>query len=379
MKLLFIFLFVPIVLNAQTKNKSEFIINGKVNYTSDRYIYFVWYNADEQRFLDSIKVIKGSFVYKGISNGYIDRFYIKSDYNNKLNNDSLNNVNVPIDNSVMSLELKVGQFSKYKLKGCKSCDLLRIQDEQYKVHHQLSERYHRIIDDSMINKSKREKYEILDETNWNQLQNKITKWCKKNPSNNLTPFYIFGWKNSFGDAKMESMFIAMSEFQKNSFFGLALKKIIDENFLIKNQVGTMAVNFERSGYDSLAVNLKNINKNSYVLLDFWASWCIPCRASHPDLIRIFKKYRPSNFNVIGIAADDDVAKWKNAIKADSVFIWYHILGGYKSGIRNNAEDLCEKYHIRFYPAKILIDDKGKIIGRYNIPELEKKLKEIYKY
>ncbi len=346
--LIAIFLLTVNTLYAQVKNKNEFILKGKVNYQSNRFIYFVWYNANEERFLDSTKVINGTFYYRGISNGYLDRFYVKTNPQEKSNNDYQNNVRMPIDNSVMQLTLKLGQFSKYKLIGCKSCDLL-------------------------AEKTK----------NNNQQESEIIKWCINNPDNNITPLEILNYIDHNESTAIGTYYIGLSEFQKNSFYGQKIKIKISHNIFLTTLIGSTAPSFEKIGYDSTSVNLDIINKNNYVLLDFWGSWCAPCRASHPALIKLYKKYHSSNFNIVGIASDDEnIASWKKAITQDSIYIWPNILTGYSTQSNAKSKSLSELYYVKIFPTKILVDINGKIIGRYsgdNFEELEKQLKAIYGY
>lgn len=101
-------------------------------------------------------------------------------------------------------------------------------------------------------------------------------------------------------------------------------------------------------------------KDQYVLLDFWASWCGPCREGNPHMTEIFNKYKGKGLNIIGIADDDTTPEaWKNAIVKDGIGLWPNVLSG--SGTEN---DINDKYAIHFIPTKILIDPTGKIIGRF---------------
>ena len=141
-KLSFVMIFMFANLCGQMKVADSFFLFGHVNFNTDRNIYFVWYNANEDRFVDSTKVTNGSFTFKGICNGYCDRFYIKSDYTNKRVNDTSNSVQVPIDNSVMYIRLKVGEFSKYILSGCRACDLLKRTDSSFSAYYNNIDIYH---------------------------------------------------------------------------------------------------------------------------------------------------------------------------------------------------------------------------------------------
>jgi thiol-disulfide isomerase/thioredoxin len=123
-------------------------------------------------------------------------------------------------------------------------------------------------------------------------------------------------------------------------------------------------------------------KGKYVLLDFWASWCVPCRKGNPHLKALYEKYKDKEIEFIGVADDDDAPDtWKAAIANDGIGIWKHVLRGMKR--KNNTYDIShsinEKYGIQSLPTKILIDPAGKIIGRFSEDEslLTEMLKKIF--
>jgi thiol-disulfide isomerase/thioredoxin len=116
-------------------------------------------------------------------------------------------------------------------------------------------------------------------------------------------------------------------------------------------------------------------KGRYVLIDFWASWCLPCRKLNPHLKELYAQYRPKGFEVIGVASDDKTPDaWKKAVAQDGL-PWRHILAG----------SIGRQYNIQELPTQILIDPAGKIIARYGSGQgdeahaaLDKKLETIFK-
>ncbi|MGZ3757498.1 MAG: redoxin domain-containing protein [Mucilaginibacter sp.] len=132
--------------------------------------------------------------------------------------------------------------------------------------------------------------------------------------------------------------------------------------------GNMAPEFTRVDVNGKSLSLADF-KGKYVMLDFWASWCVPCRAGNPHMIALYNQYKSKGLEIIGIADDDGKPDtWKGAISKDNVGIWHHVLRGLdwdliRKGI-TNTNDLDTKYGIHSIPTKILIDPSGKIIGRF---------------
>jgi len=114
-------------------------------------------------------------------------------------------------------------------------------------------------------------------------------------------------------------------------------------------------------------------KGKYVLLDFWASWCGPCRHENPNVVAAFQKYKGKNFTVFSVSLDNNKDKWQEAIKHDNL-TWTHVsdLKGWESGA-------AAMYGVQSIPANFLVDPSGKIIARdLRGDDLEAKLQEVLK-
>lgn len=113
-------------------------------------------------------------------------------------------------------------------------------------------------------------------------------------------------------------------------------------------------------------------KGKYTLLDFWASWCTPCREENPTLIEAYQKFKDQGFEIVSVSIDTDTRKWQKAIEEDQIGIWKHLIDttGWKS-------EILEEYSIQSIPANFLISPEGKIIA-FNLrgEALLKKLEEL---
>ena len=144
----------------------------------------------------------------------------------------------------------------------------------------------------------------------------------------------------------------------------------------------MAKNFATTDINGEKISLRDF-KGKYVLLDFWASCCVPCRAGNPHLKELYSKYHDKGIEFIGVSDDDSKPEaWHKAVEKDDL-PWRHVLRGFdiEKMMNNqpNPNDISSKYGISSLPTKILIDRSGKIIGRYSEESgaLDAKLKEIF--
>lgn len=161
----------------------------------------------------------------------------------------------------------------------------------------------------------------------------------------------------------EMKFEALMEAQKNSKTGKALILKIESNK--RTAAGKSVIPFSQVGMDGAIVDIAAY-KGKVVLIDFWGSWCVPCRMSHPALKKLYNKYKSSGFEIIGISNElanstrdkkkQDIA-WRKAIKEDDL-TWAQIL--YDPTII----DLVKEFDINGYPTKFLIDQNGKFITRF---------------
>jgi thiol-disulfide isomerase/thioredoxin len=121
-------------------------------------------------------------------------------------------------------------------------------------------------------------------------------------------------------------------------------------------IGGVAPDIKLNGPDGKPVSLSSL-RGKVVLIDFWASWCGPCRRENPNVVKMYQKYKDQGFEIFGVSLDNDANRWKGAIQTDGL-TWFHgsDLMGWKS-------KPAQMYQVHSIPATFLLDKQGKIIAK----------------
>lgn len=134
-------------------------------------------------------------------------------------------------------------------------------------------------------------------------------------------------------------------------------------------VGKIAPDFTQNQVDGTAMNLSDL-RGKVVLVDFWASWCRPCRKANPEVVALYNKYKDQDFEIIGVSLDRNKGAWEKAIEVDKL-TWYHV-----SDLKGWQNAVAQLYGVRSVPQTFLLDAEGRIIAR-NLkgPALEEAVKK----
>lgn len=133
--------------------------------------------------------------------------------------------------------------------------------------------------------------------------------------------------------------------------------------------GSTAYPFAVTDKDGHSLSLESF-RGKYVILDFWATWCVPCRKAMPQMVSLYQKYKDKGLEFIAIGDDDrNVTAWLSAIEKDGTGMFHHVLRGINMELARkglpNPRDIAEQYGVRSLPTQFLVDPQGKIVGRFD--------------
>lgn len=220
-----------------------------------------------------------------------------------------------------------------------------------------------------LDSSLRAPLDLLFTQNSKQRKNYLMKYVKDNQ--NMTTLYLLNTelRFSFDGEQLSTMLNTYDEGYKNSSFYYALEERI--KILEDLKIGATAPDFSIPDVDGNLVSLYSFRGN-YVLIDFWASWCGPCRAENPYVFEAYKKFRDKRFKIIGVSYDFPGMKdrWLKAIEDDGLE-WVQV-----SNLMGWNDPTVKLYNISGIPSPFLLDPDGRIIAKNDSLRGDKLLEQL---
>jgi|694.fasta_scaffold31461_6 thiol-disulfide isomerase/thioredoxin len=208
----------------------------------------------------------------------------------------------------------------------------------------------------------------LYEMGFNAIEEEIKLNAKKNPKSIISPLLILNYAYMLDPKVYKPIFDGLDETVKKTQGGIMLKEKLD--ILEKTAVGKKAIDITATTPDGKSVSLMQM-KGKVTLIDFWASWCGPCRKENPNVLKVYNMFHDKGFNILGVSLDDKADAWKGAIMEDGL-PWVHV-----SDLKGWQSKPAKDYAIQAIPQTILIDANGTILAKnLTSAELEAKLTQL---
>jgi len=223
--------------------------------------------------------------------------------------------------------------------------------------------------DSRYKQMLQDYYRMSDSNQKKQLE-ALKQFVKKNPNSFTAIYFLDSYARTMDIADVEGLYASLSDKYKNTRNGKSIIKGVEARKI--TAVGKTAPDFTQPDTLGNSVALSSL-RGKYVLVDFWASWCGPCRAENPNLVKTFDKYKDRGFTVLGVSLDQPGKKeaWLGAIHKDNL-TWTHV-----SDLKFWENEVAVLYGVKAIPTNLLLDPDGKIIAKdLRGEELDKKLAEV---
>lgn len=338
---------------------TEYTLNGTIDLEDGQNVLLL--GVDEQSQLtpiDTVQIEAGTFSLSG-SSPYPEMHYLNFEGVRSL-------LPVVIEAGTITVEAKKDSIQKASIKGTKSNqDVARFLDEVRTFNQALQEisfelRNAMLSKDSLNVSDLQEQYDDIVV----KIADFEINFIKENPDSYVSSLILEQRVTSgqIDTTEAQDLFdqldsrIQMTKSAQNIFELLRQKELQDEANKKTPEVGDVAPDFEAPSPNGELVSLFQA-KGKFTVIDFWASWCKPCRNQSPALVELYNTYKSQDVNIVSVSLDRTSKRWLDAIEDDGLN-WTHV-----SNLKHWQDPIAEEYNVRSIPELFLIDDNGTVLAR----------------
>lgn len=321
--------------------------------------------------IDTTVVLNGKFEIKGKVED-LDLYFLREEKTNQMISLILENVNIEIQLHKDSIQTSVvkGTFQNDELIKFNK-EFTNMQNSLQEFQTVNSEKMQAAIqnnDTVVSNQLKKEYFALRDKMEAFQ-----GDYAKKNNKSFISVLIIKDLLNnpSVTPEEVSDMYNNLDAELKTNKHAKKIEEILEN--LSKLAVGKKAPDFSAKSPDGNEVSLKSSLGSKVTIIDFWASWCKPCRVENPNMVALYNEFKDSGLSIIGVSLDQEgkLEEWKNAIAQDNL-TWYHL-----SNLKFWQDPIAELYNVKSIPAIFVLDANGIIVAKdIRGEELKNKVKEL---
>lgn len=317
---------------------------------------------------DTVKVENGKFEFKGsFAEGPEIGFVVLQDVKNGM-------VPFILENGAINIIVDKDTIQKSKVSGTKNNDKFQEYNDGTGVIFKKMLAYQKAnqkrYTDAMKTNDTATMRALTNESRvFQEDMDKYSKsFVEKNPESFLSCLLLenFIGRQSLEADKIVKLYNAMSSDIKKTKSGIRVGEFVKGQTAVK--IGMKAPDFSAPSPEGKKISLKE-SLGKVTIIDFWASWCGPCRAENPNVVALYNEFHAKGLNIIGVSLDKDADKWKEAIAKDKLS-WTHI-----SNLKHWSEPIAKQYNVQSIPATFILDASGNIVAK-NLRGAELKAKVV---